>query len=214
MRNLRSILTVKNMNNPNLIVDVIRHGEPVGGARYRGHGIDDPLSEKGWQQMRDAIAAGAAWGKVMTSPMRRCREFAEELARSRDIPLRVVDDFREVGFGSWEGKTKAELIAEDALAFERFYQDPVNQRPPGAEPLADFIGRVQSAWQGMVADESTDHVLVIAHAGVMRAILAEVLALDPAAMYRVVVKNAGIMRIVYRSGTPNLDFLNRSLTNE
>lgn len=202
------------MNNPDLIVDIIRHGEPVGGAKYRGHAIDDPLSEKGWRQMRDAIAVGATWGRVITSPMRRCREFAEEVSRSRDIPLQVVDDFREVGFGRWEGKTKAELIAEDALAFERFYQDPVGQRPPGAEPLADFIARVQSAWRGVIAEESQHHVLVIAHAGVMRAILADVLMLDPAAMYRVVVKNAGIMRVVYRSGRPNLDFLNRSLADE
>ena len=32
------------------VIDLIRHGEPVGGRRYRGH-IDDPLSERGWQQM-------------------------------------------------------------------------------------------------------------------------------------------------------------------
>jgi len=28
-------------------IDLLRHGEPVGGKRYRGQ-IDDPLSEKGW----------------------------------------------------------------------------------------------------------------------------------------------------------------------
>ena len=32
-------------------IDLIRHGEPVGGRAYRGHNIDDPLSDKGWQQI-------------------------------------------------------------------------------------------------------------------------------------------------------------------
>lgn len=33
------------------LIDLIRHGEPAGGRRYRGHGLDDPLTEKGWSQM-------------------------------------------------------------------------------------------------------------------------------------------------------------------
>ena len=37
-------------------IDLIRHGEPVGGRRYRGQ-IDDPLSEKGWKQMREECAS-------------------------------------------------------------------------------------------------------------------------------------------------------------
>jgi broad specificity phosphatase PhoE len=199
------------MKNPRLFVDVIRHGEPVGGARYRGHGIDDPLSEKGWGQMREAVAGTVVWDAVYSSPLRRCREFAEAVADERRLPLTIVDDFREVGFGGWEGCTKAELIELDASAFERFYQDPVNQRPPGAEPLGNFLHRVQSAWQRLVAEETQGHVLVVGHAGVIRAILAGILDLDPAAMYRVVVKNGGVMRIGYRSGTPNLEWLNGHL---
>ena len=38
------------------IIDLIRHGEPEGGRAFRGHSIDDPLSEKGWQQMWDVLA--------------------------------------------------------------------------------------------------------------------------------------------------------------
>ena len=35
-------------------IDLIRHGEPVGGRKYRGQ-TDDPLSEKGWEQMWKAV---------------------------------------------------------------------------------------------------------------------------------------------------------------
>ena len=36
------------------IIDLIRHGEPVGGQRLRG-AQDDPLSALGWQQMRESV---------------------------------------------------------------------------------------------------------------------------------------------------------------
>jgi alpha-ribazole phosphatase/probable phosphoglycerate mutase len=36
-------------------LDLLRHGESVGGRKYRGQ-TDDPLSEKGWAQMRDVVA--------------------------------------------------------------------------------------------------------------------------------------------------------------
>jgi len=39
---------------PITTLDLMRHGEPVGGRRYRGQ-MDDPLSEKGWAQMRNAV---------------------------------------------------------------------------------------------------------------------------------------------------------------
>lgn len=199
------------MNNPELIVDVIRHGEPLGGARYRGYGIDDPLSEKGWQQMWDAVGEASPWQHIVTSPLARCLEFAERLGERNGVPVTSVDDFREVGFGSWEGKTKAELIEWDAEAFEAFYRDPVAHRPPGAEPLEHFLKRVQNAFSRVVDAEQSEQMLVVAHAGVIRAILAGVLHLDAAAMYRVIVKNAGIMRLIYRKETPNLEWLNGRL---
>ena len=196
------------MKNPELIVDIIRHGEPVGGSRYRGDGIDDPLSERGWEQMRRAIGLQRPWQAVYSSPLRRCSEFAHWLSREHDLPVTIVDDFREVGFGQWEGKTKAELIEADAEAFERFYQDPVKYRPPGAEPLDDFLSRVRTGWRSVVENEQREQLLIVAHAGVMRAILAGVLNLDAAAMYRVVVDNAGIMRIAFRKDVPNVAWLN------
>jgi len=32
-------------------IDLLRHGEPEGGVRYRGDGVDDPLSARAWKQM-------------------------------------------------------------------------------------------------------------------------------------------------------------------
>ena len=34
--------------SPATTIDLIRHGQPLGGDRFRGQ-LDDPLSEAGWQ---------------------------------------------------------------------------------------------------------------------------------------------------------------------
>ncbi len=85
------------------VFDLIRHGEPAGGQMYRGH-KDDPLSQQGWQQMRDAISADDEWDHILTSPLLRCREFSAELAREKNLPFTVAHDFKEISFGDWEGK--------------------------------------------------------------------------------------------------------------
>ena len=97
------------MSLPETIVDLIRHGEPEGGRAYRGHSIDDPLSEKGWQQMWAAIGELSPWSHIITSPMLRCQAFAQAVAEKHDIPYTIERDFREVGFGSWEGQSPDQL---------------------------------------------------------------------------------------------------------
>jgi len=91
------------------LIDLIRHGEPQGGPRYRGDSVDDPLNDKGWEQMRNAVNDRGGWDQITSSPMLRCLAFSEELGRQRGIDVMVEKDFREVGFGSWEGLSKAEV---------------------------------------------------------------------------------------------------------
>src|SRR5512139_4165729 len=119
----------------------MRHGEPVGGRRYRGQ-IDDPLSEKGWAQMHAAVGESAPWTRIVSSPLLRCRAFAETLASTRGLPLTLDERLKEVGFGAWEGKTAAEIEEDAPGTLARFKADPVNMRPAGAEPLADFHARL------------------------------------------------------------------------
>lgn len=180
------------------IIDLLRHGEPQGGRRYRGHGIDDPLSEKGWQQMWQAVTDCPPWDQIITSPLVRCHAFAAELAHRYSIPLAEEPQFKEVGFGVWEGKSREELQAQEPQAYAAFYADPVNSRPPGAEPLADFIQRVAAAYDRLVLRYTDQHCLVVAHAGVIRAIIAHVLGAPASSLYRIQIPNAGHCRIRHR----------------
>ncbi|MCG6975970.1 MAG: histidine phosphatase family protein [Acidiferrobacterales bacterium] len=196
------------MRKQEILIDLMRHGEPEGGRAYRGNSIDDPLSDRGWQQMRNAVGKSTGWDRIVTSPLKRCRLFAEELGQQIHAPVIVEPEFREVGFGIWEGKTPDEIIASDPESYEAFYRDPENCRPEGAEPLADFTRRVMQAYEKLIEVSGGEQVLVVSHAGVMRAIIAQVLGAPAVGMYRIKVDNAGLSRIRYTRYGPKLEFHN------
>lgn len=188
------------------LIDLMRHGEPLGGRKYRGQ-LDDPLSEKGWAQMRDKLAGHAPWHRVISSPLSRCRAFAEELSSGHGLPLHVDERLKEVGFGVWEGKTAAQLNEEDPQQLPRFRADPVNARPAGAEPLERFFRRVSAALGETIARHRHEHLLIVCHAGVIRMALAHVLEIPLNHAYRIEVASAALSRLAVDPGaSPRLVF--------
>jgi len=193
------------------IIDLIRHGEPEGGRKYRGYGVDDPLSVKGWQQMKEAVGDYDSWDAIVTSPLLRCHAFAEWLANKNSIPMTVKSDFEEVGFGRWEGKTPDEVQRIYPEEYAAFYRDPEHARPENAEDIDVFCGRVVETYQQVVAENTGKHCLIVAHAGVIRAVIAHILYATPLGMYRIDVVNAGLVRIQIKDGLPKIKYINGQL---
>jgi alpha-ribazole phosphatase len=175
-------------------IDMIRHGEPVGGSRYRGQ-IDDPLSDKGWQQMRNAVADHAPWDQIISSSLCRCADFASELAARHQIPLTLDERLVEIGFGEWEGRSATELMESSPDILMNFWRDPINHTPPNGERLLDFQSRVIAAWEEIVERYAGQHLLLVGHAGQMRMVIRHILGMPLDKMFRLQIANAGITRI-------------------
>lgn len=184
-------------------IDVMRHGEPEGGRRYRGFSVNDPLTDKGWQQMWDSISDQQPWDLIVSSPLARCLDFSLALSEKNNIACIVEDDMKEIGFGVWEGLTPEEILAEDSEALNHFYTDPVNNRPEGAESLELFSKRVWDAYQSIASVHEGKHILIIGHAGVARAIIANVLQMSLDDVYsRLGVEYAAITSTIINEGVP------------
>jgi alpha-ribazole phosphatase len=156
-------------------IDLIRHGEPEGGPMFRGS-KDDPLSALGWDQMNGAIRDDDYWDVILTSPLTRCSQFAQTLAKTRAIPLDSDTRLREISFGAWEGLTAGIIQAEfgrEALA--DFWADADANPPPGGERFGDFQIRVQQAWDEWSNRLAGQRVLLICHGGVIRVVLGHVM---------------------------------------
>lgn len=194
------------------IIDLIRHGEPAGGRRYRGHGVDDPLTEKGWAQMWCGVGEYKAWHRIITSPLLRCREFAFALGERHGIPVTVEPCFKEVGFGEWEGLSHDMVKIDRVDAYRAFLRDPVNCRPQGAESLDGFMQRVGTAYDAALDRYQGQHCLIVAHAGVIRAVIAKTVHAAPTGLYRIKVSNGGITRIRHTKDDSVLELLNGKLS--
>jgi len=179
------------------IVDLLRHGEPEGGRMYRGGGTDHPLSEVGWTQMYESIEKNQTdWSAIISSPMLRCQAFAQQLAESRQIPLQIVESFREAGYGDWEGLTPDQIRARSETEYFQFFADPVNKRPPNAESLEAFTIRINNAFIQLLAKYQGQHILLISHLGVTRAIIDIILGMPTASQQLIGLPYAGMLQVI------------------
>ncbi|CAM3600379.1 histidine phosphatase family protein [Halomonas sp. FME1] len=161
-------------------IDLLRHGEPVGGRMLRGS-TDHPLSDAGWQQVTDAVMRHTVEGHlpydaIVTSPLMRCREFALWLGEEFDLPVQVEDDLAELHLGQWEGKTYAEVTAVEGTArMGAFWHNPAEVAPPDGETLQAFDARLAEVWRRLLLHPPGQHVLIVAHLFVCNGLLRQVL---------------------------------------
>ncbi|WP_333652953.1 histidine phosphatase family protein [Acinetobacter johnsonii] len=157
-----------------LYLDFLRHGETSLSHTLRGR-TDDALTAKGWAQMRSTITqseqTGQAWDVIYSSPLQRCRLFAEQWAEQKQLPLFIEPNLQEMDFGEWEAQSTERLyqLYPDELA--QFWQTPLSFTPPQAESLMAFKSRVvesiQMLTQQMYAQGWT-RALIISHGGVIK----------------------------------------------
>ena len=172
---------------------LVRHGETEGESSIRYHGRTDvALSELGRAQMRlagRAIAAdhgGANFARVFSSPLVRASEGARIVA-GESAPLVTIDEFAEVHFGLFEGLTADEIRQRYPGEFARWNADRLapGYTYPEGESRAGFANRVERGLERMLAlwtprgDSEADDALLIAHRGVIRAIVRKLTGAEP-----------------------------------
>lgn len=140
--------------------------------------------------VRRRLPEGAVW---LTTPLLRSRLCAAAL--SADRPSQIVPDLTEQDFGDWQGRTHQDVWDADPDAATRFWQDPAGNIPPGGESFAALCNRVQAA----IARESATHagrdIVMVGHAGPIRAALALVLGLPPSGVLSVAVDHWHLFRL-------------------
>jgi alpha-ribazole phosphatase len=179
------------------LVSVLRHGQVNGRPFvYRG-ALNDPMTEQGaarvWE-IAERLAA-PAFDRLASSPLVRCLDFAEAYARESELPLDVLDSMREMHFGAWEGLTPEEAARLDPTHHELFRGTAGKVGAPEGESVTDLRKRVRQGWQDWLADAKGGHRLLVTHAGVMRALLMELIGLDPAHAYRIALPEAAHFQV-------------------
>lgn len=175
-------------------IDLLRHGEPIGGRKFRGS-VNDPLSVEGWAQMRMAVGNHCPWRMVVSSPLDRCALFARELCERHALDLEIESGFKELSFGDWDGRSVAELEEQQPQAVSNFWRDPLAYPPPASEPLPVFQTRVVAAWNALAQRHHGHHVLLVCHGGTIRVLLSHLLGVPLQNIWRLAVPYASVSRV-------------------
>ncbi|MGM0677004.1 MAG: histidine phosphatase family protein [Pseudomonadota bacterium] len=187
------------MSSSTSYIDLMRHGETTGGFAFRGS-LDDALTDLGRAQMQAGHDRHGPWQQMISSPLRRCLAPAQDWSREAGIALQEEPRLREMHFGAWEGRTAAELMESEPEALGRFWQDPLNHIPPGAEPLVAFRERVLLAWEAALTRRDAGPQLLVTHGGVIRLILLHVQQRPLSDLLKLEVPHACVFRIHLQAG--------------
>jgi len=192
-----------------ITVDLLRHGELEGGVKYRGQ-FDDPLTPVGraamdavWAQLQGRVDS------IIASPLSRCAVPARDWAAAVGIDCVLDERVMEIHYGAWEGKTGEEIRAEYPGMLERWRQNPTGMRPPGGESPEELRERLATWWRELITDFEDRHVLVVAHSGSLRMLLAHVLGAPIVTTRHFSMPYACWSRIMVEHGQPALVFHQR-----
>ncbi|MCK5336806.1 MAG: alpha-ribazole phosphatase family protein [Gammaproteobacteria bacterium] len=158
-----------------MIIDLLRHGDVDGETCFRGH-TDDPLSKTGWQQMHAAVEKYAA-DIMVSSPLKRCADFATNWSGNNNIESVFMSEFKEINFGDWDGLSAETIQSNQAAELNSFWNNPVEFTPPNGETLLAFQERILNGWNSLIENQHDKHVLLVTHGGVIKMIISHVLSI-------------------------------------
>ncbi|MDB1125123.1 histidine phosphatase family protein [Vibrio algarum] len=151
-------------------IELLRHGLPEGDDCFRGH-TDFLLTNTGMDQMNASVANSVVPDLVLSSPLLRCRDFAEQYAQKYKLPVIIKQEFKEIDFGDWDGHKKQAVWDNEQEQLTKFWADPWNMTPPNGESLKDYDKRIVLAWQNMLQEYKGKRLLLVTHGGVIKQIM-------------------------------------------
>jgi probable phosphomutase (TIGR03848 family) len=191
------------------VLILVRHGlTSVTGRRLTGWQPGFSLSEAGRAQA-EAVADRLSVlpiHAIYSSPLERCRQTAEPLARRLRLSVRVRPQLGEVRFGDWTGRSLAQV--RRTKLWRRVQLAPSNVRFPGGESFLEVQERVVAELL-RIADAHPDAVVVVvSHADVIKLAVAHLAGMHPDAFQRLVIGPGSVSVAALRDGAARILTLN------
>jgi broad specificity phosphatase PhoE len=183
---------------------LLRHGQTPMSVQKRYAGRSDvPLTDAGVQQAAASAKrlASAGLDVIVTSPLLRTVQTAQEVAAVTGAAVVTDDGFRETDFGAWEGLTFAEVRERWPAELAEWLADP-EVAPPGGESFTDVSARVTAALHRVLAARAGQRVLIVSHVTPIKTLVAAALLAPPAALYRMHLDVAALCEIDWYADGP------------
>ncbi|MCM2524892.1 histidine phosphatase family protein [Stenotrophomonas maltophilia] len=182
-----------------MILDLVRH---AGNGRDEFlDGRSDPPQLAGLPQELVEAYAGQRWERVISSPRLRSLHTAMALATPRGLDVEADEEWEELDFGDWDGRSLFDL-PEDALA--AFHADPHAFPPPNGESWGHFERRIARALDRLLDDDDPVPTLVVSHGGSLRMVLSQVCGLPMSLCWALRIDHGTRLRVWLERGEVGL----------
>jgi broad specificity phosphatase PhoE len=182
---------------------LVRHA-PTDATRQSAFPRDEPLDQRARREAARLAARLPQRCEAVTSPARRCRETA--LAAGLDPTPEPA--LAECDFGSWAGRSLADVDAADPAGARAWMTDP-GSAPHGGESLTDFARRVAAWLDGQAQREGS--AVAVTHAGVVKGALVHALGAPIQSFWRIDVLPLAITELHSHDGRWTISRVNDPL---
>lgn len=179
----------------------MRHA-PTAATRAAAFPADEPVDNRGLTAARALAGVLPRPYRPMSSAALRCRQTAA--AAGLEEP-RLEPGLAECDFGSWSGRSLAEIHEAEPGAAREWMTDP-EARPHGGESLAAFAARVSSWLEEQAGLDG--RVVAITHGGVVKAAVVRALGAPIEAFWRIDAAPLGITELHAHHGRWTVTRLN------
>lgn len=183
---------------------LVRHGVTThtSGRRFSGGlgGDNPPLSEEGREQVGHAAAWIAELGDridaVVASPVRRTRETADLIAAELGLEVTEEPAFAEMEFGSWDGRSFAEVAAADQAGMDAWFAD-LAAAPHGGESFHDVHGRVLAGLDRVLAEHGGGTLVVASHVTPIKTLVAHAVGAPLSSLFSLELAPASVSVVAF-----------------
>jgi probable phosphomutase (TIGR03848 family) len=188
---------------------LIRHGLTAQtGTNLYGRTPGIPLDDRG---RRQAVHLAERFEPVKltaiySSPLERCRQTVEPLARAQRLPIQEREDLLEMDVGAWTGRTLKSVRRNKR--WSEVQRSPSTFRFPDGEAFAEALDRIDREVARIARRHPRGRVAVATHGDIVRMLVAHLTGAPLNTFQRTVIDTASVSVVSLHKGAPFVHLVN------
>jgi broad specificity phosphatase PhoE len=142
------------------------------------------------------------------SPQLRAIQTATPIATLLGLEIQQRSQLREMNFGDWEGRLKADLAKEYPDELDLWERGSLQAHLPGGETLDEVIARSSHCFTDILANSRGQTVLVVAHKTLLRLLIGHLLEMTLPASRRLMLEPASLSELHISQAKAQLIYYN------
>ena len=144
--------------------------------------------------------------RIVSSPLERCLQTAEPLAKILNFEIQIMDEFTEIDFGSWTGKRITEL--DQLESWKQWNTFRSGARVPGGESMGHVQRRMISGIEELRRKFAGESIALLSHGDLIRAAITYYLGLPLDLLLRLEISHASLSTLTLDGWSARLQCCN------